>query len=91
MAPLAVQRRGFFLLYVAITLTFAANLFGVYQVFFGEFFKQQNVSLVCTTVNIVCYVGLAISMLRDLGLPSRFGRPRPVQTQKKEAGIAPAS
>ncbi|MGE0058115.1 MAG: hypothetical protein AB7P33_18170 [Dehalococcoidia bacterium] len=93
MAPLAVQNRGAFLVYIALTLTFAANLFGVYQVFYGDFFKQREVALVCTAVNATCYVLFAASMIRQLNLPggmreSRFTRP---SGQKEEAGPLPAS
>jgi hypothetical protein len=91
MAPLAVQNRRAFLVYVALTCTFAANLFGVYQVFYGEFFKQRDVALVCTAVNATVYVFYALSMVQALGWPPRMRESRTAATQRKEAGIAPAS
>jgi hypothetical protein len=93
MAPLAVQNRGAFLLYLALTCTFAANLFGVYQVFYGDFFKQRDVALVSTAVNATCYVLFAGALIRQLNLPGGlrdlgFFRSR---AQEEEAGILPAS
>ena len=91
MAPLAVQNRGAFLVYIAMTLTFAANLFGVYQVFYGEFFKQRDVALVCTAVNIVCLRRLRrprccvrSACVALPGAATRSGH------KKRRAGIAPA-
>jgi hypothetical protein len=91
MAPLAVQNRRAFLVYLALTCTFAANLFGVYQVFYGEFFKQRDVALVCTAINVTVYVVYAASMVRQLRWPPRLRQSRAARTPRKEAGIAPAS
>nr|ART39150.1 H138 [uncultured bacterium] len=91
MAPLAVQNRGAFLMYLAVTLTFAANLFGVYQVFYGDFFKQREVALICTTVNISCFVLFAGALIRQLGLWDSLRGYGVVRAKKKEAGVTPAS
>jgi hypothetical protein len=69
MAPLAVQNRSAFLLYLALMVTFSSNLFGVYQVFYGEFFKQRDIALICTAVNATCYVLFTASLIGQLNLP----------------------
>lgn len=91
LAVVAIQDRRAFLVYVALTLTFAANLFGVFQVFHGEFFKQRDVALICSVVNSVCYVLFAAALLRDLDLPRFVGWRRPLRTSRKESGALPAT
>jgi hypothetical protein len=90
LAPLAVQNRGAFLLYVAVTATFAANLFGVYQVFFGEFFKQRDVALVCTAVNITAYVLFACHLIRQIDFRDWIRKYSGPRAKKKRAGVIPA-
>jgi Gpi18-like mannosyltransferase len=83
MAPLAVQNRSAFLLYLALTVTFASNLFGVYQVFYGEFFKQRDIALICTAVNATCYVLFTASLIGQLNLPKGLRDFRPSRTRTR--------
>ena len=88
-APLVLQNRRLALLYAVLTVTYTTNLMGVYHTLWTEFFRHDTTAIVCSYVNIVCYVFFAAYLFKDtLGDWLRQER-RVADTER--GGIAPAS
>jgi Gpi18-like mannosyltransferase len=88
-APVALLNRRFALLYVVLTVTYTTNLMGVYHTLWTEFFRHDTTAIVCSYVNIVCYVFFAAYLFKET-LGDWLREERAV-TETERGGIAPAS